>query len=513
MTKIIVAEDEYFARKVLVKMLKELGNGIEICGEAETGLEVLELMEMQNVDIVITDIRMPDMDGLALAEQISEKYPDTAVIIETGFAEFDYAMRAIKYGVKDYLTKPVKREELEHAIRQIEESKKKVIQTIEAEIYARRAQYMDFTYVLENADLSERILGGIFKKIETDSWYLCVVQSREKGLNEQQIHTILEILEKPEGDTQIQAAFFYPKEEFVFVLNPVKGEREFPTAVLKKKLVSCQNHAKADLEIGISLCQSQTDSPQKEVSSVYREAVYAINQRLLSPGKQFYFYEQEVSILPYFTQAEERNLEHFCAEGKIKEAEHLLESFFAKCTEKEQSSSYSLFFSLVQIINVMNRVYNQKQEKLQQGQESSMLFSFKTDLYIYRTLDEIKRYIFQILRDVCGVEEQKSSIVADLLKYLEWNYQYDITVNELAMHKYFVNPSYLSRLFKAETGKPFSRYLIELRMKNAGQMLNNSDLKVSDVAICVGYNDVSYFIQTFKKHYGVTPEQYKKNTI
>ena len=79
------------------------------------------------------------------------------------------------------------------------------------------------------------------------------------------------------------------------------------------------------------------------------------------------------------------------------------------------------------------------------------------------------------------------------------------------MHKYFVNPSYLSRLFKAETGQAFSKYLVNLRMKKAAQVLENSDLKVSDVAMCVGYNDVSYFIQTFKKYYNVTPEQYKKN--
>lgn len=124
-------------------------------------------------------------------------------------------------------------------------------------------------------------------------------------------------------------------------------------------------------------------------------------------------------------------------------------------------------------------------------------------------MEELKTYILQLLRDVCDEESQKSSIIEDLLKYLEWNYQYDITVNELAAHKYFVNPSYLSRLFKAETGKTFSKYLIELRMKKAAELLKESGLKISDVAVCVGYNDVSYFIQTFKKHYTVTPEQFK----
>ena len=511
MIRMIIAEDEYFARKALVKMLHELDEEIEICGEAETGLEVLDMMQETQVDIVLTDIRMPDMDGLDLAKEISEKYQDVSVIIETGFAEFDYAARAIKYGVKEYLTKPIRKEELEETIHKIKADQMRFKRQLEKKLEVKNAQHMDFTYILQREELSERLLGGLLEEMRSDCWYMGVAQSRERGITQQQIEQVLEILEKPENDCSIHASFFRPKEEFILALGGCTMEPDLPANVLHKKIVACQALTGVELEAGISLVQKKSQAPIKEAAAIYREAVYAINQRLLNPGKQIYFYDPDVSVKSFFSQAEERNLEHFLTEGKVKDAEQLLEHFFVKCDSHEKISSYSLFFSLVQIMNVMNRVYNQKQDKITQGQEASMLFSFKTDLYVYRTLDEIKEYVLQILHDVCGVEEQKSSIVADLLKYLEWNYQYDITVNDLAMHKYFVNPSYLSRLFKAETGQPFSRYLIELRMKNAAQMLKNSNLKVSDVAICVGYNDVSYFIQTFKKHYGITPEQYKKN--
>lgn len=513
MIRIIVAEDEYFARKVLVKMLQELDKEIEVVGEAETGLEVLAIMQDQTADMVITDIRMPDMDGLDLAKEISEKYPDTSVIIETGYAEFDYATRALKYGVRDYLLKPIKREELEQAMTRIEEGKKKDSERMEKRLELGKKQYMDFGNVLENQELGDQILKEYFHKMQAGSWYIGVVQCRKRELSYMDIQNVLEILERSDGELQVHATYFYPKEEFIIIFNCKEKEKEKASICLRKKEIACNSILKLELEMGLSLLQGKSENPRKDAASAYREAIYAINQRLLNPGKQLYFYGMEVSIKPCFTQAEERNLELCLSEGKVREAEHIIDNFFTKCQDSDQVNVYSLFISLVQIINIMNRIYNQKQEKLQPGKESTLLFSFKTDLYSYRNLDEIKKYICQILHDVCGVEEHKSSIIADLLKYLEWNYQYDITVNDLAMHKYFVNPSYLSRLFKAETGQAFSRYLINLRMKKAAQMLENSDLKVSDVAICVGYNDVSYFIQTFKKYYDMTPEQYKKNII
>lgn len=511
MVRVVVADDEYFARKVLVKMLRELPGELTIAGEAETGLGVLSIMEKEQVDIVITDIRMPDMDGLELAREVRGRYPDTCVIIESGYADFEYATTAIRYGVKDYLTKPVKSEELHKAIRRVEAEKRKERQNIEKKLEERKIQYMDFARLLESGELGNRVLSDAYGEMGRVNWMLAVSQSSEKQLSEEKIRELLDILGR-ESETGVKAYYFNPKEEFILVLAVPEGDAATAEKELKHRFIQCSAKAGVDLHAGLSLIHESMERVEKEAAAAYREAVYAINQRLLQPGKQVYRYEAEVNVVQLFSQSEERELERCLTENRAEEAVAIGSSFFRHCLENSEVGIYSLFTSLIRIINVVNRVYGMHRE--QEGSEASdkgsyLLFSFKTDLYAFRSLEELKQYTLQLLRDVSDEESQKSSIIDDLLRYLERNYQYNITVNELAAHKYFVNPSYLSRLFKAETGKTFSRYLIELRMKRAAELLAQSGLKISDVAMCVGYNDVSYFIQTFKKHYEMTPEQYK----
>ena len=131
-----------------------------------------------------------------------------------------------------------------------------------------------------------------------------------------------------------------------------------------------------------------------------------------------------------------------------------------------------------------------------------------------RNMDELEAYLLSIVQGICCQAKRESDgddIIRSIIDYIDRSYQYDITLQELAEKKYFMNASYLSRLFKAKCGKTFSKYLIEYRLEKSRELLEKTILKVSDIAAHVGYNDVSHYIQSFRKVYGVTPEQYRNS--
>lgn len=120
--RVLVADDEYYARKALLKILAELD--VEVAADMETGQEVIDYLERDSrVDAVLTDIRMPEINGLQVAEHISRSYPDVSVIIVTGYADFSYAQQALRFGVKDYVTKPLRRDSIKKALDGVSASK------------------------------------------------------------------------------------------------------------------------------------------------------------------------------------------------------------------------------------------------------------------------------------------------------------------------------------------------------------------------------------------------------
>lgn len=179
---------------------------LEICGECENGQDVVELLEQGAVDLIITDIKMPEMDGLRLAEYVNERELDTDIIIETGYADFDYAKMAIRYGVKEYLIKPLSEEELYGSIRKLMQERQKRTGRAQLEL-------LDFSYVLQNERLRRQTLGWGDKQ-EKGHYYMILANGKDRA---QKDSFVREWLERYGGFEEICGFFFEVKNEGIWL--------------------------------------------------------------------------------------------------------------------------------------------------------------------------------------------------------------------------------------------------------------------------------------------------------
>lgn len=496
--KVMIAEDEFYSRKMLVKMLQELDFEIEICLEAETGKQAADYLTKAAVDLVITDIRMPEMDGLELAEYAAEHCPETRVIIVSGYADFSYAQKAIQYGVQDYLTKPVKLGELEHSIgKLIKETSEK-----QKRISQESLQYLGIPGIMESTVLQEAFRLQCGDHFEKSPYRLFLFQGNDFVYYDNML-AFCSRLERLRGSYQAYPFCFLQQQEVVLLLFDEQENLE-----KNKILLMIESLLK---ETAVNCGCSRTYRELKELGEAYKDSIYAINRRLLLKDTRLFEYEAELNLHQLLSKQEEMLLYEYVLKCNYGQAEAIVRRFLDQC-ENEGRDVYSLYSGIMQIFSIVSRAFCQRDASETFDEEDRyLLFSFKSDLYQFKSMDELKSYILNILKNTCKSQEENgdNKIIEEIKEYVARNYRYDITLNELACHKYFMNPSYLSRLFKAETGMNFTKYLIAYRMERAKELLLYTEIKINEIADCVGYNDTSYFIHTFRKSYHMTPEQFR----
>ncbi len=496
MMEVIVADDEFLARKALVKMLEKVQLPIEICGECENGREVVELMEKAEADLIITDIRMPGMDGIKLAEYVGQQEWDTDIIIETGYADFQYAQNAIRYGVKEYLVKPLNEQELCESIRKVlRERQKKIIKD--------SLRLLDFSYILQNEKLYSQVLGW-YGGQEQEPYCMILANGKDEAGNES---FLKEWLEKYAEFSEIRSFFFEAKNECILLAFGKKEQGLESVFALR-----AQQELERCWPQNVWISFSRWHTGEKELEQAYRECVYGMNERILRK-KRIFFYKPRTEFREIVPREQEQLLQDAVERGAEKEAGEIIKRVFEEA-QKEDGNVYSFFAALMRIFFVLNRVCYQKTgNENSQGRSSEYLcFDFKMDLYQFYDLEGIRKYVEMLLKEACrkDAETENLPMIQNLLDYLERNYAYDISLGELAERRYFVSSSHLSRLFKAYTGQPFVKYLIGLRMEKAKNFLECSQMEISDIAACVGYNDPSHFTQTFRRTYGMSPKEYRR---
>lgn len=515
--KVLVAEDEYCSRMNLIRQIKEclFHTTLEIF-EAENGREAWDIFLGQHPELVLTDIRMPLLDGLELTEMISQSQLHTKVIIVSGFAEFEYAQRAMKYGAVGYLLKPIQEKELMNLLRQKEiiggssglEHGNEIMPVTGTSVAVRLKQLLTSTGE-EFGREGDNILNEIFSScyeiliwMNTEDSSASLADSVKNSIMQRirrQNDALCKAIELNHDLWVILTSYGTKKEVSEFVGRLLEG-----------------NSQQIDICIGIS----SIGHGVRNLQEYHKQAIYALSGRILYPGKKVLYFDELNNRMNYkniWNPPKLEKLKTYLIAGEGEKAFSFIRISIQELLRIKDISIYSVIDALKMVEIVLNEaIFHIYQNSSNENVESPVLFSTHFELIHYSAEDGLMEDIKEKISKMCSLaslvgEKDAENTVQMVIDYIRLNYNNDITLKDLAENVFFLNGSYLSHLLKIKTGKNYLTYLTEIRMEKAEELVRESEMTVTEIAGLCGYNDISKFIQVFKKYYGKTPKRYRED--
>ncbi|MCX7708503.1 MAG: response regulator [Clostridia bacterium] len=525
--KVLIVDDEYLVRTLLRNCIRWEEIGFDIAGEASCAQEALELVESIKPDIIFTDICMPYMDGIEFSRVVFEKHPEMKIIILTGYEEFEYAKRSIKIGIADFILKPIHGEEIKKAVLAMKEKIEK--ERSHTEEYAKLKKQLEENLPFlkekllneliqnnsEKEDMVER-LSYFHIAIKSDSFQIAVVEvslldsqntagEEEKLLLKMQCMELVRQYFREDDHVQV----FFDNSQRIVILNSDEAIDMTECCEAIKSMII--NRVKCFVCIGIG----NLHKGERKISASYKEACNALNYKVVAGKNQVISYSDiDFSSSEHF-QYQNDQLESlsFCIKaGMMEKAVEILESFY-----NENLTGYVVTIDAIRVIasNVISTVLNVITELdirisdifHHQGQPYDEVFKLDT-------LPEIKLYLNNLIVSVMNtVERLQTKRVNKAVKEIQEYISENLTNCELSLSStaktFFMNPSYLSRIFKQETGQTFVEYLTKTRMEKAIRLLKETDLKAYQISEKVGITDPHYFGICFKKYTGLSINDFK----
>lgn len=536
MLKIFLVEDESIVREGLKKIIPWEQYGYQFMGEAADGEMALPMIRKIRPDVLITDIKMPFMDGLSLSQIVTQEIPDIKIIIISGYDEFEYAQRAIQVGVEQYLLKPITRGALRKALLEIRE---KIEMQQEQKNYLERFQSEMKEYEeYSRRTFLEKVFGGVLSvqkiyeeaarlSLELDGPCYNIVLlhlQEEKKLPEERMG-------RSGGTEQVKeelSRYFLRFPEYIlFSLNIslygllIKGEAER----MEELTGRCIDNIKR-------ICQEASPLPEWYVAvgetverlsllpECYTKVNHMLAYRFLSPGQHILTPENAADLLPggstkSFESVESAKvspdiIKGFLREGKQEEIEDFVNGYLAGVQDALESKLFrdylllNIQFTAVGYLETLNV---ERQEFLTEDDQvrlrEASVNSKEIHAYMRRILEKALT-----LRDREN-ENQSRWILKKGLEYIEENFtQETLSLNSVS-GAIGVSSNYFSSIFSQEMKITFIEYVTKKRMEKAKKLLHETEMHSGEIAAEIGYKDPHYFSFVFKKTVGCTPREYR----
>ena len=534
--KVFLVEDEMVIRRGIKNSIDWEKEGYIFCGEASDGELAYPMIIKEKPDILITDIRMPFMDGLELCKLVKKELPNIKILILSGYDEFDYAKEAIRLGVTEYLLKPISSGKLLEALNGVSESIRR--EKEDKDLDRKYMEEMRENTEHEKQKFFEQMIAGnlsMADALETGKKY-------EMNLSAGMYNLLLfrftlgeenrksgELL----GEAEYAIEKLTERLEYVFEFQRgVEGWAFLLMADNEEQMSERVKELSKDLEeimknystIAYFGGIGQPVARLRELEESFREAERALAARFTMELNRIISVEdirmaQNVDTLDdieitSFGEIEKTRtmLEKFLNNGAEDEIDEFVDVYINELPEENLKSvlmrQYIIMDAYIVMMSFCEKIEGIEGEMQAQSEE------LKNSMKTIQTLEEIKNYIRMLLKKIIGVRDtisgrRYSDIIEIAKDQIRKTYMSDeISLNTIAA-EVGMSPSYFSSIFSKEMGKTFVEYLTEIRMDRAKELLMCSSMKTSEIGYEVGYKDPHYFSYIFKKTQNCTPKEFR----
>lgn len=511
--KVFLVDDDRYVRKGLINLIDWEACGFEVCAEADNGEDALLYIRDCQPELVITDIKMPVLDGLELIKHTLELENATSnFVIITGYSDFKYAQKAVKYGVHDFILKPVDKDEIEKTLKKVAEEQTKKLQVKRNREKALAAAAFNelitaepnkerFSEYIMNLDVT-RTKGFVYVIIEANNDFVHTTNMRD---------AVSHVIKEDKSDFTV--LFREHGSNQLGLLVSMKDVSAF-----KKSICHFSNdvkqHVARQLKTDVAVYIGKMVQDVSEIKASYQTAVKALQFKYLEDSDVSIVFGDTKNETVHYTELDQtlyQTLLEQIEENRPADIQETVETMFEQFQTKAFAKD-AVKTSINRVIHEVVRTVQSmdgEEENLESLQKVLDWDHIPCSLHV--TKDMFLAFLLEAAALLSQLNQESGTVTMRRIKrYVDTHYQEDLTLKKIA-NTFFLNPVYMGQLFKKTYGLYFKDYVLQVRINEAKKKLRQTDLRIFQVAESVGFSNADYFVTKFEKVAGMTPTQYRKN--
>lgn len=501
MLTILIVDDEKIEREGIKFLLKREGGEFHIL-EASNGIEALGILEKNEIDIMFTDIKMPYLSGIELAKRTRCKNKDMEIIICSGYGDFAYAQEAIRNDVMDYILKPVDPAEFHRMFLQIQEKisqkNKERLENKKQKGHLSKYFLLNYLYTGNEEFLQKAGMDSVSEQSEYRFYRMILANSYTDSFELEEdvfLQELTDSLHRKLYYLNLNAyeAVFFVKERYCNSEGVAEQLYQF-------------FWDRYHTECCFAISREITD--YRQLPEEFQQLEQLIGERFYQPKKHIYVNGREMEEEVMAAEKESEILRSISEDIRYKDIVRLRQNFFLLEVKYGSSVKFSEIYIKFVFSNILKEIY----EVISLPEESALAKEIDR-LYRCKTIKEVLQITEKAIEKFEEFVHEDESIsrkeVSQVKNYIYHHYGENLNTEMLAGMVY-LSPGYLSSVFKEETGINLNRFIRDVRMKKAKELLENTDMKIVQVAKEVGFSNNSYFARSFREYFGCTPESCRK---